>query len=524
MFSSGSQVFTTAFCFVFLGWFLIHRRVTNPSRHKLPPGPKPLPLVGNLFDMPRNEEWVTFSRWRELYGDVVYVRIMGRPIVILTSLEAITDLLEKRYNIYSDRPVFPLVDLIGHQWNFGFKQYGKEWLSLRRIFSSKYSTQNALRSYHDSQRASVACLLQNLLRDPCNFVDHITLRSNQLIIDVTYGISITSSKDPLIQVAEAVMSTVSVALSPVMWIVNPFAISQYLTSLFGGNDAIFRVQKWRTDLEQLRNVPFNETKASLASGCAKPSFTASLLQELGSNYDHESELMIRDCAAVAFGAASETTIASAMSFLLAMALNLHVQKFAQEEIDRVIGSDRLPDYADKPDLPYITAVMKETIRFHAPAPSGKFPSCRCPHHSLRVRFLTGVPHLLRQDDEYKGFHLPAGSIVIGNIEGLLHDPSIYPDPYEFKPERYLHSGEVDPARIAFGFGRRVCPGKSLAEDTLWLMVAQFLAVYSISPVDEKSPPPIAFIPGAISRPVPFPCVIRPRSDSAKNLIDTAGHN
>lgn len=110
------------------------------------------------------------------------------------------------------------------------------------------------------------------------------------------------------------------------------------------------------------------------------------------------------------------TAAGGMSFFLAMILNPMAQRRAQEEIDRVVGPSRLPGFEDRPHLPYVTALMKEVIRFHAPAASGL---C-CPLWFFDV-FLTcisftGIPHKLSKHDIYQGYHIPAGSLVVANIE------------------------------------------------------------------------------------------------------------
>ncbi|OJT05250.1 O-methylsterigmatocystin oxidoreductase [Trametes pubescens] len=477
------------------------------SKIPLPPGPRGLPLLGNLFDMPRQSAWKTFTAWSVAYGDVVRLRVLGRSIILLNSAEATTDLLENRFGIYSDRPDFPLMNLVGHnKWNFGFMPYGKQSRALRRLFGSKYSSSAAQPLFYDSHRASMGRFLQNVLRNPEGFSEYLKLRSGQLIIDVTYGIVIESAEDPLLKTTEAVMDVASVALSPPMWLMNPSAIMQFIPKWLGGSAVSLRLQRWRQDVEDLRNGAFYTCKERLSKGLAKPSYTASLLQELAPADGSLEESMIRDTAAVAYGGAFETTIISGEVFLLAIALHPEVQARAQEEIDRVVGTHRLPDFADRDRLPYVTAIMKEILRWHPPAP-------------------TGIPHLLKEDDVYRGYHIPKGSIVMGNVWGIAHDPTLYPDPLAFKPERYLAEDGTfdcstnDPSRYVFGFGRRVCPGKFFAEDLAWLTVAQFLAVMTVTIPAGCAPPKVEFVSGAISRPVPFKCEIRPRSGTAAQLIE-----
>ncbi|KAI0741852.1 cytochrome P450 [Daedaleopsis nitida] len=169
-----------------------------------------------------------------------------------------------------------------------------------------------------------------------------------------------------------------------------------------------------------------------------------------------------------------------------MILYSAVQKRAQTEIDRVVGINRLPDYVA--ELPYISAVLKEVLRWHPPGPTG------C--------VAISIPHMLRQDDIHNGYYVPAGSMVLAyTVWELLHDPhTVYPDPMAFKPERFLRDGIFDCSlNYTFGIGRRMCPGKLVAEDSsLWLLIAQFLATFTVSLPEGADPPPAEFTSEAIS--------------------------
>ena len=138
-----------------------------------------------------------------------------------------------------------------------------------------------------------------------------------------------------------------------------------------------------------------------------------------------------------------------------MITHREIQKRAQEEIDRVIGNSRLPDLTDRPNLPYIDAIYRELLR-----------------HSPPVAL--GIPHALAEDDIYQGYFLPKGTyhsrvmlppaspyligaVVFANIWAMAHDENVYPDPFTFKPERFLNvdgSLNDDNRILAYGFGRR----------------------------------------------------------------------
>jgi hypothetical protein len=139
------------------------------------------------------------------------------------------------------------------------------------------------------------------------------------------------------------------------------------------------------------------------------------------------------------------------------------------------------------------------------------------HHPI------GIPHATAEDDVYEGYCIPRGSTILVNIWHILSDPSVYPDPTEFKPERYLgENPQRDPAPIAFGFGRRVCPGINMAYSSVFIEIAMTLSVFNISKyVDEAGnvvEPEIHYSDGTVSHPKPFKCDIKPRSEKAIDLV------
>lgn len=214
-------------------------------------------------------------------------------------------------------------------------------------------------------------------------------------------------------------------------------------------------------------------------------------------------------AATVLGGGLDTNISTILSFILAMLRFPDVQRKAQVEIDAVVGSERLPEISDRPSLPYIRSVVTEVYRW-LPA----IPLC--------------IPHALTEDDVYNGVFLPKGSVVMPNVWHMLHDPAIYPDPDAFKPERYggLDSEMKKVTDLAFGFGRRACPGYQFAQGTIFSIVATMLATCDIVPVvdehGQNSIPDVRYTTGTIIFPVDVKCTFRPRTEQAKAaLVDSA---
>jgi len=258
--------------------------------------------------------------------------------------------------------------------------------------------------------------------------------------------------------------------------------------------------------------PFRHVQEQLKNGKATPSVAANLIERLPDMGDPQrftEERVAKNVAFVAYAAGADTTVSSVQTLFLMMALYPEVQKKAQAEIDAVVGPDRLPDFHDRPSLPYINAMLKELTRWNLVVP-------------------LGVPHMSTDDDEYNGFFIPKGTFVMGNAWSILHDSKAFNNPEEFQPERYLKDGKLnpdvrDPECAAFGFGRRICPGRHLSDTSLYSIASCVLAVYDIKPPVDDQGNKLKLKPefrrsGLLTYPFPFKCIIKPRTPAAEALV------
>ncbi|KAI0441678.1 cytochrome P450 [Xylaria telfairii] len=193
-----------------------------------------------------------------------------------------------------------------------------------------------------------------------------------------------------------------------------------------------------------------------------------------------------------------------------------VQKRAQEELDRVVGRNRLPNVDDEAMLPYCHAIVKEIERCHNP-------------------FWLGTPHVASEDFTYQGQFIPQGTVCILNTWTMHHDPERYPGPYaiwtdlSIQPERFLHdplssaqsSNLPDPTERdhwMFGAGRRICLGMAVAKREIWLAVSRMLWAFDM----DASPDhliALAEYDGLSGRsPVPFKVYLKPRHENVEKVL------
>jgi len=211
-----------------------------------------------------------------------------------------------------------------------------------------------------------------------------------------------------------------------------------------------------------------------------------------------------------YTAGSDSTALTVLAFFRILVLYPEVQKRAHKELDSVTGGLRLPDFNDRSRLSYIDALCREVMRWSMATP-------------------VGVPHATIEDDVYEGYFIPKGSIVIANAWGMLHDPIAYPEPFSFKPERFLASDGTfrdDPLLTsAFGFGRRLCPARHFVDSSLFIAVSCILAVFDVGPPKDEygNELPVELRDSGTnsSRPLGFRCTIVPRDSRARELIIAA---
>ncbi|KAJ7251370.1 cytochrome P450 [Mycena rebaudengoi] len=484
-----------------------HRR----SPHfPLPPGPKKLPLFGNLFDLPSKFEWETYAKWSKEFGsDIIHLSVAGKSIIILSSVDVIFDLLDQRSAIYSDRPRSTMMnELMGFEFAFVTMRYGDKWREHRRLFHSAFHL-TASRRFRPQQVNASHDLLRRLLENPDDEVmKHIKHMNGALIMSIAYGIETLPSNDPYMETAEAAIDALAQAAVPGRYLVDVIPVLKYVPAWFIGAGFKRQAREWKKLTDKMAQLPFQTAKRLVVDGTAPPSYVSDKLQEIDENQDREHpEKVIQDTAANMYAAAFDTTSAALGTFILAMLANPDVQKRAQEEIDAVVREGHLPSFDDEESLPYVSAIVKEVLRWKPATP-------------------IGVPHAVAVEDTYRGYRIPAGSIVVPNTWAMLYDEIEYPDPYKFNPDRFLLNGQLNPAvrdpSLVFGFGRRVCPGRHMAQSTLWITVASLLAVFNITKAigeDGKIlEPSYEYHSAIISMPFPFKCSIKPRSNAAAGLI------
>lgn len=220
--------------------------------------------------------------------------------------------------------------------------------------------------------------------------------------------------------------------------------------------------------------------------------------------------MLTNTKASGFLPGNETTVVAIQSFVLAGVLHPEFVAKAQEEIDRVVGPNRLPTFDDIPKLAYVSAFMKESMRWRMVSP-------------------LGAPRITDEDDVYNGYLIPRGTLVMANQWAMGHDQNTFENAHIFNPERWMTTTMTEREMISatqfpFGFGRRICPGQHLANNTVNIVATRILWGFNLGHAVDGSMKEIPIDPlaytqrGLTSQPQNFALSIKPRSQAYADLI------
>ncbi|KAJ6534385.1 cytochrome P450 [Mycena capillaripes] len=483
-------------------------------RSLLPPGPKALPFVGNLFDVPAQQEWLAFLDMSRKYdSDIISLDLMGDTVIVLNSSASVDALLEDKSAIYSDR--YYIAVSIGFHWHIALMRYGPRWKKHRKVFMQQFQPSQAL-FHHPAELNAARVLLQRLLDSPAKFEMHLRHMAGMVILSTVYGIDVKPEDDPYVHLSEQASRAMAVTRTRGAYLADRLPFLKYVPDCFPGAGFKKEARIYSKAVLAMRDVPFNFVKSCLASGTAKSSIASRVLQEIEETLDaddhEEQESVLKNVLGTCY-AGADTTVSALGTFILAMTLNPEIQKKAQAAVDAIVGQDRLPDFGD--NIPYVDAIVKEVLRWRPVLP-------------------LSVPHVATEDDIYNGYHIPRGTVVLGNSWAILHDEDTYgPHPDKFIPERWLtQDGQLNHAirepNAAFGFGRRICPGKEMAKWSVWICAATILSTFNINKTMDEHGVPIEpsgkYTYGLLCYPAPHQCDISPRSESARVMIHTSVQN
>ncbi|CEL10589.1 hypothetical protein ASPCAL13706 [Aspergillus calidoustus] len=517
-----------------VGVYLTTRR--KPPSLPLPPGPKPLPLIGNIHQAPKSHGWRTYQQWSKEYGPIVHVNMLGQHVIILSSTEVAHEILAKTGAAFSDRPrLFLATELALKGLNILMMNYTPQFRQHQRLHASVLNTTPAA-SYLPLQTLESRQLLHDLLNHASNPAGTDVQKYFQrtiasIIHTLLYGFRIADPEDPMLGELSRFNHEFSKFVQVGAHIVDMFPVLNNLPSFLAPWKE--KAERHFQDKYALRRENFRRALEGETWNIAK--HLKSLVQS--DKIDMPMDELAFELGTI-IDAALDGTADSLMWFVVACVTQdpegTGFIARAREEIETVVGRERMPAPEDRGNLPYVSAIVEEVLRWRPVGPEG-------------------VPHLNKEEAAYNGYSIPANSVIVPNAWTISREESIFgPDADSFIPERWLVDADPtsdpdnDPQPKAqhktlnkamltsvagFGYGRRTCPGRHFARNVIWIVIAQLLWAFEIRPgIDEETGEripvdPLACTYGLVMRSLPFKASFRPRGEWVRDALgggDTFG--
>ncbi|PRQ27788.1 putative oxidoreductase [Rosa chinensis] len=449
--------------------FLFLKSYLQKIKKRLPPSPSPsLPIIGHLylFKKPLHR---TLAKLTDKYGPILYLQFGSRPVVVVSSPSAVEECFTKNDVTFANRPKLLAGKHFGCNYTaIVWASYGPHWRNLRRIASLELLSSSRLQMFHGIRADEVRSLICKLFRgynggelrslDMKSTFFELTLNVLMRVIAGKryYGEDIAGSSEAK-SFEQIVKETFQ--LSGANNIGDFLPVLKYLGS--GGLEKkMLKLQEKRDKFMQYLIEEHRKVQSGSVSEQKSQTMVDVLLSLQATEPEYYTDKIIRGIMQNMLTAGTDTT-AGTMEWALSLLLNNpEALAKAQTEIDNKIGQSRLIEESDLSNLPYLHCIINETLRMYPAA--ALLP-----------------PHESSEDCTVGGFNVPRGTMLLVNAWAIHHDPKLWEEPEQFKPERFQNAQKERDVfmYLPFGTGRRGCPGEGLANRMVGLALGSVIQCF-----------------------------------------------
>uniref|UniRef100_A0ABM5FCD4 unspecific monooxygenase n=1 Tax=Pogona vitticeps TaxID=103695 RepID=A0ABM5FCD4_9SAUR len=471
-------------------------RSRTQGKGRLPPGPTPLPVVGNILQLKTNFLSKALQQLSEKYGPVFTVHFGGDPVVVLHGYDAIKEALIDHADVFAPRGPLPLYDKVNKGRGIIFSN-GERWKVLRRFALTTLRNFGMGKKSIEERIQEEAQYLLEKLRDtkgkPFDPTFLLSCATSNVICSIVFGTHFDYHDERFRALMDLMNEDFKIFSSPWGQLCNIFPA---LMNIIPGPHRTLEtiIQK----MEDFILEATEEHKDTLDPNAPRDFIDCFLIkmeqEKKNGASEFTSENMLMSVLDL-FVAGTETTSTTIRYGLLALQKYPEVEEKVQEEIDRVVGRARAPCIADRGQMPYTDAVIHEIQRFISLIP-------------------LALPHSVAKDTPFRQFVIPKGTTIFPVLTSALYDSKEFPNPTEFDPQHFLNKDGTfrkSDHFMPFSAGKRICAGEGLARMELFLFLTTILQQFRLKPLqDPKDIDLSPLMSGAGNFPRPYQLCVLPR--------------
>nr|XP_033809445.1 cytochrome P450 2G1-like [Geotrypetes seraphini] len=474
--------------------FLLSQRSIKKWR-KMPPGPSPLPFIGNILQLKPYDVLNSFRKLNRKYGSIYLVYLGTRPVLILNGYDVVTEALVDNADVFGERGKIPgLFNIFG---DYGIiLTNGERWKQLRRFaLTTMRNFGMGKRSIEERIQEEAQFLVEEMKKTKGSLFDptfYLSRSISNVISSIVFGNRFDYEDEEFLKLLKLLNEFSRLFDSPLSQLFNNFPhLMKYIPGpYFRASENI----KLLSEFIQQRKKMHEE---SLDPSCPRDFIDCFLIkmekekQNIASEFNDDN--LVMSTLHLFFAGTTTTSITLRYGFLILLKYPEIAEKVMQE-IDHVIGQNRAPSAEDRNKMPYTDAVIHEIQRFADIVP-------------------LNVAHRISQDTEFRGYIIPKGTMVFPLLTTVLKDPQWFKNPYSFDPGHFLdeHGAfKKNDAFMPFSAGKRICLGEGLARMELFLFFTTILQNFTLRTTKDPKDIDISSVLHSNNAPRPYQLCVHPR--------------
>lgn len=437
----------------------------NRKKQRFPPGPSPMPLIGNLLQIKKKAPFESFLEFSRTYGPVMTLYLGWRRVIVLVGYDTVKEALVDQADDFTGRAPVPFLHRATNGFGIGISN-GERWRQLRRFTLTTLRDfgmgRKGMEEWIQEESRHLRALIRTYKGESFDPTILLSRTVSNVVCCLVFGQRFSYEDERFLNLLAVISQMIQFNSSSmgVMYNIFPWLMEH----LPGKQHAVF------AKIEEIRNfvkMKIQEHRDTLDPSSPRDFIDCFLIRADQEKDNPSTEFHYDNLVGsvlTLFLAGTETTSSTIRFALCVLIKHKTVQERMQKEIDAVIGRERCPTMEDRKSLPFSDAVIHEVQRFLDLVPFS-------------------IPHYALKDVAFRGYNIPKDAVIIPLLHSVLKEEKQWETPYSFNPQHFLDRDgnfKKNPAFLPFSAGKRSCVGESLARMELFIFLVTLLQSFTFS--------------------------------------------